>query len=120
MVARTNSRPKSASARIDKATARRAARSRDRVADGASPAATAARFGVPVLATFQEFGELIRRSARTVARLEQQGLPVIRPGREPLVLVERALNWIEAGKPRPRSKGRPRNIDRGERQGGDR
>lgn len=88
--------------------------------DRVSPAEIAARFGAPVLATFEEFGQLIRRSARTVARLEVEGLPVIRPGREPLVLVERALAWMEAGKPRPRKKGRLRNIDRGAHGGGER
>lgn len=83
------------------------------LAQAASPAEIAARLDAPVLATFGEFGALIRRSARTVKRMEEKGLPVLRPGRTPLVPVERALAWIAAGKPRPRSVGRPRNIDRG-------
>lgn len=86
----------------------------------ASPAEIAASLHAPVLATFDEFGALIRRSARTVARLEKAGLPVIRPGREPLVLVERALSWIEAGKPSQsqRKPGRPKNLRRGRVTGG--
>ena len=107
-------------ARIAKAKARRG-ESRDSAAnESLSPAAIAALLGAPVLAPVNLFSAYIRKSPRTVSRMEPHGLPVIRPGREPLVLVERALAWFEAGKPKPRKQGRPRNIDRGEREGGER
>jgi hypothetical protein len=73
----------------------------------------AARFNVEPLATFKEFGRLIRVSARTVARLEVQGLPVLRASKTPLVPVRKALAWISEGKPARRTRGRPRNTERG-------
>ena len=116
MVAPRAYRSKTASARIAKALARQARAESARACKiMESPAALAARLGV---ATFDEFGALILRGPRTVARMEPLGLPVIRPGRQPLVLVERALKWLEAGKPRPRTVGRPRNVDRGGSSGG--
>lgn len=104
---------------VAKAKGRCAAAKRARaLAAYVSPAALAAQLGAPVVATFEEFGAYINRSSKTGSRMEPKGLPVIRPGRQPLVLVERALKWIEDGKPRPRAVGRPHNIDRGATKGG--
>ncbi len=105
------------SSKVDALAPSSTSEGRRRVKLNGDPADVAARLGAPVLADFHEFGALIRRSARTVSRMEKMGLPVLRPGRTPLVPVERALRWIEAGR-RKSGRGRPRNVCCGSHDGG--
>jgi hypothetical protein len=71
----------------------------------------------PILGNYlpiEEFAKLVHKDRRTITRWhsEPNGLPYLRLGRETLIPVDRARDWLESrihantGQPRPRSRGR--------------